>query len=196
MNLFSNCFVFVSFAADLSTDGKWCYLVFWVVGKPTTRWSLLKNRLLEVCPSYFSTSRIYSYRLENQQHPKPPDVFLLKFWCFQDRKGLLHGTPFFLPLISLLVFLRKCFQVYLSLLPLLDFSYFCIHVIEVAFMEQIYLSVILIFCFFTPCRCNWGSLWAWAYNKESKSIHYPGWESNGPLFYHRYQVWYSWNFFL
>lgn len=137
MNLFSNCFVLVSFAADLSKDGKWCYLVFWVVGKPTTRWSLLKNRLLEVCPSYFSTSRIYSYRLENQQQPKPPDVFLLKFWCFQDRKGLLHGTPFFLPLISLLVFLRKCFQVYLSLLPLLDFSYFCIHVIEVVFMEQI-----------------------------------------------------------
>lgn len=62
--------------------------------------------------------------------------------------------------------------------------------------DQIYLSVILIFCFFTPCRCNWGSLWAWAYNKESKSIHYPGWESNGPLFYHWYQVWYSLNFFL
>lgn len=109
MNLFSNCFVLVSFAADLSKDGKWCYLVFWVVGKPTTRWSLLKNRLLDVCPSYFSTSRIYSYRLENQQQPKLPDVFLLKFWCFHDRKGLLHGTPFFLPLITF-SFLQKMFS--------------------------------------------------------------------------------------
>lgn len=114
----------------------------------------------------------------------------------RQKRTLAWYSFFFFPLRSLLVFLRKCFQVYSSLLPLLDFSYFCIHVIEVAFMEQIYLSVILIFCFFTPCRCNWGSLWAWAYNKESKSIHYPGWESNGPLFYHWYQVWYSWNFFL
>ncbi|XP_044460861.1 ACT domain-containing protein ACR10-like [Mangifera indica] len=76
---------------DVSTDGKWCYLVFWVVGKPPTRWTLLKKRLLEVCPSHFSTSRIYSYRLENQS-PKPPEVFLLKFWCSQDRKGLLHDV--------------------------------------------------------------------------------------------------------
>ncbi|KAL5801808.1 hypothetical protein ACOSQ3_033440 [Xanthoceras sorbifolium] len=76
---------------DVSTDGKWCYLVFWVVGEPTTRWSLLKKRLLEVCPSHFSTSRIYYYRPENQQR-KPSDVFLLKFWCSQDRKGLLHDV--------------------------------------------------------------------------------------------------------
>ncbi|KAK2634089.1 hypothetical protein Ddye_028881 [Dipteronia dyeriana] len=76
---------------DVSTDGKWCYLVFWVMGEPTTRWSLLKKRLLEVCPSYFSTSRIYYYRPENQQR-KPPDVFLLKFWCSRDRIGLLHDV--------------------------------------------------------------------------------------------------------
>ncbi|KAJ4829826.1 ACT domain-containing protein acr10 [Turnera subulata] len=78
--------------ADAQTDGKWCYLVFWVVGKPTTRWSLLKKRLLEVCPSYFSTSGIYYYRSENQQQLKPPDVFLLKFWCSYDRGGLLHDV--------------------------------------------------------------------------------------------------------
>ncbi|XP_048326498.1 ACT domain-containing protein ACR10 [Ziziphus jujuba] len=77
--------------ADFSTDGKWCYVVFGVVGKPNTRWSLLKNRLLEVCPSYFSTSGISYYRLENQQ-PKPSDVFLLKFWCSNDREGLLHDV--------------------------------------------------------------------------------------------------------
>lgn len=75
---------------DFSTDGKWCYIVFWVVDKPTTRWHLLQKRLLEVCPSYFSTSDIDYYRPENQQ-PKEPDIFLLKFWCSCDRKGLLHG---------------------------------------------------------------------------------------------------------
>ncbi|KAL4621549.1 hypothetical protein ACB092_06G236900 [Castanea dentata] len=76
---------------DFSTDGKWCYIVFWVVDKPTTRWHLLQKRLLEVCPSYFSTSDIDYYRPENQQ-PKEPDVFLLKFWCSCDRKGLLHDV--------------------------------------------------------------------------------------------------------
>ncbi|KAK4578687.1 hypothetical protein RGQ29_028682 [Quercus rubra] len=76
---------------DFSTDGKWCYIVFWVVDKPTTRWHLLQKRLLEVCPSYFSTSDIDYYRPENQQ-PKEPDVFLMKFWCSSDRKGLLHDV--------------------------------------------------------------------------------------------------------
>ncbi|KAL9388492.1 hypothetical protein Peur_017097 [Populus x canadensis] len=76
---------------DAQTDGKWCYLVFWVVGKPNTRWDLLKKRLLEVCPSYFSTSEFDYYKPENQQ-PKPPDVFLLKFWCAYDREGLLHDV--------------------------------------------------------------------------------------------------------
>ncbi|KAG5237796.1 ACT domain-containing protein [Salix suchowensis] len=76
---------------DAQTDGKWCYLVFWVLGKPNTRWNLLKMRLLEVCPSYFSTSEFDYYKPENQQ-PKPPDVFLLKFWCSYDREGLLHDV--------------------------------------------------------------------------------------------------------
>lgn len=81
-----------SFCVDVSTDGKWCYLVFWVVGRPT-RWDLLKNRLLEVCPMFSpAASEIYYYRPEFQQ-PKPQDVFLLKFWCYFDRRGLLHGTP-------------------------------------------------------------------------------------------------------
>ncbi|XP_050211261.1 ACT domain-containing protein ACR10-like [Mercurialis annua] len=76
---------------DLQTDGKWCYILLWVVGKSNTRWSLLKMRLLEVCPSYFSTSEISYYRPKNQQ-PKKPDVFLLKFWCSYDREGLLHDV--------------------------------------------------------------------------------------------------------
>uniref|UniRef100_A0A5B7ALT0 ACT domain-containing protein ACR n=1 Tax=Davidia involucrata TaxID=16924 RepID=A0A5B7ALT0_DAVIN len=77
---------------DVQTDGKWCYLVFWVVGKPTARWNLLKKRLLEVCPICSpAVSGIYYYRPELQQ-PKPPDVFLLKFWCYYDREGLLHDV--------------------------------------------------------------------------------------------------------
>jgi len=88
-------FELILYGEDAQTDGKWCYLVFWVVGKPNTRWGLLKKRLLEVCPSYFSTSEFDYYKPENQQ-PKPPDVFLLKFWCAYDREGLLHGNPKFL----------------------------------------------------------------------------------------------------
>ncbi|KAK4790047.1 hypothetical protein SAY86_017351 [Trapa natans] len=76
---------------DVSTDGKWCYIVFWVVGRQNTRWSLLKKRLLEVCPSYLSTSGIHYYSLENE-HPLRHEVFLLKFWCSYDRKGLLHAV--------------------------------------------------------------------------------------------------------
>ncbi|PIA34317.1 hypothetical protein AQUCO_03800126v1 [Aquilegia coerulea] len=75
---------------DVSTDGKWCYIVFWVVGKPTTRWSLLKKRLMNACPSCSSFSGIYYYKQELEQ-PKTPDVFLLKF-CGFDRKGLLHDV--------------------------------------------------------------------------------------------------------
>ncbi|CAK9143015.1 unnamed protein product [Ilex paraguariensis] len=75
---------------DASTDGKWCYIVFWVVSKPATRWDLLKKRILEVCPTFTAAeSEIYYYIPEFQQ-PKQPDVFLLKFWCDNDRKGLLH----------------------------------------------------------------------------------------------------------
>ncbi|KAL3642618.1 ACT domain-containing protein acr10 [Castilleja foliolosa] len=75
---------------DVSTDGKWCYLVFWVVGKPSTRWGLLKKRLIGACPSYSFASGISYYR-DELQPPKPPDVFLLKLCC-HDRKGLLHDV--------------------------------------------------------------------------------------------------------
>ncbi|XP_071908305.1 ACT domain-containing protein ACR10 isoform X1 [Coffea arabica] len=74
---------------DVSTDGKWCYLLFWVVGKPTTRWGLLKKRLVEACPSCSSASGISFYT--ELQPPKPPDVFLLKLCCY-DRRGLLHDV--------------------------------------------------------------------------------------------------------
>lgn len=51
---------------DVSTDGKWCYIVFWVIGKPNTRWSLLKKRLMGVCPSCSSASGLLFYRSELQ----------------------------------------------------------------------------------------------------------------------------------
>ncbi|XP_020212291.1 ACT domain-containing protein ACR10 [Cajanus cajan] len=75
---------------DVSTDGKWCYIVFWVVGKQRTRWSLLKKRLIQACPSCSSASGISYYRSEVQP-PQPPNVFLLKFSC-HDRQGLLHDV--------------------------------------------------------------------------------------------------------
>ncbi|XP_057983608.1 ACT domain-containing protein ACR10 [Malania oleifera] len=75
---------------DVSTDGKWCYVVFWVAGKPTTRWGLLKKRLLEACPSCSLVSGIFSFRLDSRP-PKPPDVFLLKL-CGFDRTALLHDV--------------------------------------------------------------------------------------------------------
>ncbi|KAL3531984.1 hypothetical protein ACH5RR_005505 [Cinchona calisaya] len=86
---------------DVSTDGKWCYLVFWVVGKPTTRWSLLKKRMVDACPSCSSASGISFYRAELQP-PKPPDVFLLKLLC-HDRKGLLHDVTAVLCELELII---------------------------------------------------------------------------------------------
>lgn len=73
---------------DVSTDGKWCYIVFWVIGDSQTRWGLLKKRLMGACPSCSSASGVLYYRAE-MQPPKPPDVFLLKLSCY-DRKGLLY----------------------------------------------------------------------------------------------------------
>lgn len=74
---------------DVSTDGKWCYIVLWVVGKGT-KWDLLKNRLMEACPSFSSVSEILFYMPDSQPR-KPPDVFLLKLCC-HDRRGLLHDV--------------------------------------------------------------------------------------------------------
>lgn len=74
---------------DVSTDGKWCYIVFWVVGNQNTRWSLLQKRLVGVCPSCSSASGISFYRSE--QPPRPPEFFLLTLCC-DNRHGLLHDV--------------------------------------------------------------------------------------------------------
>ncbi|KAK4432477.1 ACT domain-containing protein ACR10 [Sesamum alatum] len=75
---------------DVSTDGKWCYIVFWVVGRPSTRWGLLKKRLMGACPSFWLACGMSSYWAELQPS-KPPDGFLLKLCC-NDRSGLLHDV--------------------------------------------------------------------------------------------------------
>ncbi|KAG1355006.1 ACT domain-containing protein ACR10 [Cocos nucifera] len=79
---------------DVSTDGKWCYIVFWVVGRGegATRWGLLKKRLLGVCPAVLSASGLYDscYRQQEMMAAQQQaQLFLLKFSCY-DRMGLLH----------------------------------------------------------------------------------------------------------
>lgn len=83
---------------DVSTDGKWCFILFWVVegsGRVSeTRWGLLKKRLSESCPAASSASGIYNsyYRQQEiMEMEKQPQVFLLKFSCY-DRMGLLHDV--------------------------------------------------------------------------------------------------------
>lgn len=75
---------------DITTDGKWCYIVLWALPHSTTRivkWENLKNRLLSVCPS---CSVSFYFNLQSSQ-PKSTPVYLLKFFCL-DRKGLLHDV--------------------------------------------------------------------------------------------------------
>eukprot|EP00268_Persea_americana_P063122 TRINITY_DN8153_c0_g1_i8.p1 TRINITY_DN8153_c0_g1~~TRINITY_DN8153_c0_g1_i8.p1 ORF type:complete len:421 (+),score=57.71 TRINITY_DN8153_c0_g1_i8:132-1394(+) len=75
--------------ADVSTDGKWCYVVLWVVHPlRSTRvgWSSLKKRLLSICPSC-----LIPFYFESATLPKPSQVYLLKFLSL-NRKGLLHDV--------------------------------------------------------------------------------------------------------
>ncbi|KAL3807717.1 hypothetical protein ACJIZ3_012508 [Penstemon smallii] len=75
---------------DFSTDGKWCYIVFWVVPSPRALrvdWESMKNRLVSECPSH-----LISFCFD----PKPStsslsSLYLLKVFCL-DRKGLLHDV--------------------------------------------------------------------------------------------------------
>ncbi|XP_061338318.1 ACT domain-containing protein ACR9-like [Gastrolobium bilobum] len=74
--------------ADISTDGRWCYIVYWVVPHPSSLkvdWESLKTRLLSACPSF-----LFSYHFNQQStSPSPPPIYLLKVWII-DQKGLLH----------------------------------------------------------------------------------------------------------
>ncbi|XP_068668173.1 ACT domain-containing protein ACR9-like isoform X2 [Aristolochia californica] len=85
---------------DVSTDGKWCYVVFWVIPRSnltTVRWENLKNRLLSVCPSC-SVSFYFSLPTRSTASP----LYLLKFLCL-NRKGLLHDVTHVLCEIELII---------------------------------------------------------------------------------------------
>lgn len=75
---------------DFATDGKWCYIVLWVVPRPSSLkvdWGSLKNRLMSSCPSC-----MISFYLNQQSTASAlPPVYLLKVFCL-DRKGLLHDV--------------------------------------------------------------------------------------------------------
>ncbi|XP_010920651.1 ACT domain-containing protein ACR9 [Elaeis guineensis] len=86
--------------ADISRDGQWCYLVFWVVpyfASINIQWTSLKDRLLSVCPS---CSIAFYFDLANQ--PTASQVYLLKLFSV-DRKGLLHDVTHVLCELELLL---------------------------------------------------------------------------------------------
>ncbi|KAK8707679.1 hypothetical protein V6N13_058733 [Hibiscus sabdariffa] len=75
---------------DVSTDGIWCFIVFWVVphsSSPSIRWLSLKNRLQSLCPSCSVTLFLNDQPSNSAASP----VYLLKFFCL-DRKGFLHDV--------------------------------------------------------------------------------------------------------
>lgn len=75
---------------DFSTDGKWCYIVLWVVPRPNSLkidWDSLKNRLVSCCPSFLPA--FYLNQLPDSS--KPPPVYVLKVFSL-DRKGLIHDV--------------------------------------------------------------------------------------------------------
>ncbi|XP_068641968.1 ACT domain-containing protein ACR9 isoform X2 [Aristolochia californica] len=84
----------------VSTDGKWCYVVFWVIPRfnlTTVRWENLKNRLLSVCPPC-SVSFYFSPPTRSITSP----LYLLKFLCL-NRKGLLHDVTHVLCELELII---------------------------------------------------------------------------------------------
>ncbi|KAI3809031.1 hypothetical protein L1987_24998 [Smallanthus sonchifolius] len=75
---------------DFSTDGKWCYIVLWVVPRPSSLrvdWESLNKRLLSCCPSFLPA--FYLNQLTGGS--KPPPLYLLTVFS-RDRKGLIHDV--------------------------------------------------------------------------------------------------------
>lgn len=74
---------------DVSTDGKWCFLIFKVGlnSNVPPRWNLLKTRLEAVCPSGADSIRsLWRWR----SLPKEQMPFLLQVASY-DRQGMLHS---------------------------------------------------------------------------------------------------------
>lgn len=85
---------------DVSTDGSWCFLVFWVIpycGKINVHWTNLKNRLLSICPS-----NPFPFYYDISPQPTTPQVYLMKLYSV-DRKGLLHDVTHILCELELLI---------------------------------------------------------------------------------------------
>ncbi|RZC84059.1 hypothetical protein C5167_046844 [Papaver somniferum] len=77
---------------DVSTNGKWCYVVLWVIPhsfSSNIRWKSLKNQLVSVCAS--NSASFYFNQQSDSKSSSSPLVYLLKFCCL-DRKGLLHDV--------------------------------------------------------------------------------------------------------
>ncbi|KAH7314834.1 hypothetical protein KP509_21G023000 [Ceratopteris richardii] len=75
--------------ADLSTDGKWCLMLFWVISRqgPSNpiKWSQLKKRLTTACPAPPS-SLIFPFN----KHLDPKRNSYLLQTCSTDRGGLMN----------------------------------------------------------------------------------------------------------
>ncbi|KAG4109973.1 hypothetical protein ERO13_D13G020400v2 [Gossypium hirsutum] len=83
--------------ADFSTDGRWCYMVFWLVPNVSNSceidWESLKNRLVSMCPSCLVPFFSFNYQQggDGNGSTTHPLIYLLKLCCL-DRKGLLHDV--------------------------------------------------------------------------------------------------------
>lgn len=81
---------------DLSTDGRWCFLVFWVLpqvggekrrGEKSIKWSLLKQRMTASCPS----SEPVFLPITIKAIPKRREMYLFQI-CSIDRPGFLNDV--------------------------------------------------------------------------------------------------------
>ncbi|WOL14889.1 ACT domain-containing protein ACR9 [Canna indica] len=86
--------------ADLTTDGQWCYAVFWVVpcaASSGIHWMSLKNRLISICPSC-----TFPFYFDPVIQRSSSQVYLLSLFS-NDRKGLLHDVTRVLCELGLLI---------------------------------------------------------------------------------------------
>nr|GMD61347.1 ACT domain-containing protein ACR9-like [Ipomoea batatas]GMD69385.1 ACT domain-containing protein ACR9-like [Ipomoea batatas] len=77
---------------DVSTDGRWCYLVMWVFPQSSTRvvkWAKLKERLLSLCPPFSNLVYLPSPKA------RIASTYLMTLYCLR-RSGLLHDVTQFL----------------------------------------------------------------------------------------------------
>lgn len=83
---------------DLSTDGRWCYLVLWVVPHVKVDWESLKKRLLSVCPSCLFSFDFNQHSSGSSLAP----LYMLKVFSL-DQKGLLHDITKVLSELELVI---------------------------------------------------------------------------------------------